>query len=248
MLKSEDVVSDLARYLKSFIEDKEIEAIAIGLPAPMDRARKTILQAPNLPHMDGLPLASLLEEKLGIPVIMERDVNMIMCYDMHKYNIPSQGVACGFYFGTGIGNAIFLDGKAYIGKNGAAGELGHIPCDGSEEVCGCGNVGCIENLAGGKFIKKTKLNFMDNMAELLPFVDRMAQAVCAELNILDPDYVIIGGGVLALENFPKDYLHERILARCRKPYPAESLNIIYAEETDQKGVLGAAMYYRGERK
>ena len=244
VLKSENVVADLARCLREFMEDYKVKAISIGLPAPMDKQRKTILQAPNLPHMDGLPLASLLERELGIPAFMERDVNMIMCYDMGKYNIPKEGVACGFYFGTGIGNAIFIDGKAFTGKNGAAGELGHIPCDGSEELCGCGNVGCMENVAGGKYIKRTKLNFTDNMQQFLPFVDRMAQTVAAELNILDPDHVIIGGGVLALEGFPTDYLKERILARCRKPYPAENLKLIFAEEHPHKGVIGAAMYLK----
>lgn len=242
VLKSGDAVKDLAAFLKDFMADYKVKAIALGLPAPMDKERKTVLQAPNLPGMDGLPLAAMLSEKLGIEVKMERDVNMIMCYDMHKYSIPPEGIACGFYFGTGIGNAIFMDGKAFTGKNGAAGELGHIPCDGNEEVCGCGNVGCMENVAGGKYIKRTKLNFVDNMQKLLPFVDRMAQTVAAELNILDPDYVIIGGGVVALEGFPVDYLKERIIARCRKPYPAENLNLIFAEEHPHKGVIGAAMY------
>ena len=244
VLKTEDVVSDIAVFLKNFMEDKAVKAIAIGLPAPLDKERKTVLQAPNLPNMDNLPLASLLQEKLNIPVVMERDVNMCMCYDMEKYSIPSEGVACAFYFGTGIGNAIFFDGKPYTGKNGAAGELGHIPCDGSEEVCGCGNVGCMENVAGGKYLKKRYMNFVNNASELDVFVDRMAQTVAAELNILDPDYVLIGGGVPALENFPTELLKQRIFERCRKPYPAENLNMIFTEEHPHKGVLGAAMYFK----
>ena len=247
VLTSHDVASDLAIFLKDFMGDKAVEAIAIGLPAPLDKQRKTILQAPNLPHMDGLPLASLLQEKLGVPVVMERDVNMCMCYDMEKYAIPSEGVACAFYFGTGIGNAIFVDGKPYIGRNGAAGELGHIPCDGSVEKCGCGNVGCMENVAGGKYLKKNRLNFVENGGQLDLFVDRMAQVVAAELNILDPDYVLIGGGVPALENFPTELFKQRIIERCRKPYPADKLNIIFAEENPHKGALGAAIYFKKYR-
>lgn len=244
VLKSEDVIEDLSICLRAFIEDLSIEAIAIGLPAPLDKQRRVVLQTPNLPNMNMLPLAELLSERMGIPTIMERDVNMIMCYDMSRYNIPPHGVACGFYFGTGIGNAIFVEGKAYTGRNGAAGELGHIPVDGCREQCGCGNVGCMENLAGGKFLKKNSLNFVENKAALNGFIDRMAQAVATELNILDPDHVIIGGGVLELEEFPQKFFVDRLLKRCRKPYPAENLNIIFAEEHPHKGVLGAAMYYK----
>ena len=252
ILNSSDVMGDLAAFLKDYMQDLEVEALCLGFPATLDKKRRVVLQAPNIPYMENLPVADKLSALLGLPVFIERDVNLCMCYDMAKYNVPPEGVACGFYFGTGIGNAIFIDGKPYVGRHGAAGELGHIPADGSEEKCGCGNLGCMENLAGGKYLLKCRQEkwpdcpleevFSHHGEELKLFVDRMAQAVCAELNILDPDYVIIGGGVPDIPDFPREYLAERILARCRKPFPAEDLKLIFAQEDEKKGVLGAAIY------
>lgn len=254
IVKSEDIIGDLADFLKNYMQDLDVEVLSLGFPATLDKSRKIVLQAPNIPHMENLPVADKLSELLNIPVVIERDVNLCMCCDMEKYNVPTEGVACGFYFGTGIGNAIFINGRPYVGRHGAAGELGHIPADGSEEKCGCGNVGCMENLAGGKYLKKLRREqwtdcsleelFIRHGDELKVFVDRMAQAVCAELNILDPDHVIIGGGVPNIPGFPREYLEQKIYERCRKPYPADDLHIIFAEESPEKGVLGAAIYYK----
>lgn len=67
-------------------------------------------------------------------------------------------------------------------------------------------------------------------------------AVCSEVNILDPDVVLLGGGVLAMKDFPRELLLSRIHAHSRKPYPAENLNLIFTEDDGQKGAIGAALY------
>ena len=256
VLKSEDVLLDLSRYLQGYMAKLpgQAEAVAIGFPAPLDKARKTVLQAPNLPYMENLAVTDRLSALLALPVIIERDVNMALCYDMKRFSIPSGAVTCAFYFGTGIGNAIFINGMPYVGRNGAAGELGHIPVDGSEELCGCGNTGCMENLAGGKYLRRLQREkYPDTPISLLfarhgqddalrLFVDRMAQTVATELNILDPDHVLIGGGVVNMEGFPKELLSSLVKKHARKPFPAENLSIIYTGDEEEKGVAGAAFY------
>ena len=74
------------------------------------------------------------------------------------------------------------------------------------------------------------------------FVDRMAMAVATEVNILDPDCVLIGGGVVAMADFPRQELVQRILHHSRKPYPAKDLNLIFTEDAEEKAVVGAAIY------
>lgn len=256
VLKSGDVLCDLAAFIKSYIKVHGFEATALsmGFPAPLDRERKRVLQAPNVAFMENLPVVERLEKELGIPVFIERDVNMLLSYDMVKKGIEGEGVVCAFYFGTGLGNAISMGGRIYVGKNGAAGELGHIPVDGSEEKCGCGNVGCMENLAAGNYLARlarevyseTPLSLLferHGEDELLKrFVDRMAMAVATELNILDPDHVLVGGGVVNMPAFPKEFFEERVRFHARKPLPAENLNILYTSEEEEKGVVGAAVY------
>lgn len=254
-----DPLADLSTYLKSYCKRVDVEAIAIGFPATLDAERQTVMQAPNIAFMENLPVVKVLSEELKIPVFIERDVTMALYYDCKKYNIPTQGIVCGFYFGTGIGNAISINGVPMVGRNGTAGELGHIPVDGSEEVCGCGNVGCMENLAGGKYLEYLRsVAFMGthisdifckytNDPRLLQFVDRMAMTVATEINILNPHVILIGGGVPAMAGFPREYLVERIRFHARKPYPANDLNIIFTEDEKEKCVIGAALYARNRK-
>lgn len=252
-------LTDLGDYLDNYmngLDNKEVffKAVSIGFPATLDAERKMVLQAPNVMFMEKLPVVEALSERFGIPILIERDVTMALYHDCKKYDIPSRGVVCGIYFGTGIGNAIAINGIPLIGKNGVAGELGHIPVDGNEKPCGCGNVGCMENLAGGKYLSHLcesvyKDVFIGDLFKvhgeeplLQQFVDRMAMVVATEVNILDPDYILIGGGVPDMTGFPKETLVEHIRFHARKPYPANNLNIIFTGDEEAKCVIGGAIY------
>mgnify|MGYP001228043051 FL=1 len=72
------------------------------------------------------------------------------------------------------------------------------------------------------------------------FIEAIAIAVSTEINILDPDHVIIGGGVVNMDRFPKAELERYIKMHVRKPYPADRLSIIYTTENQKAGVAGAA--------
>lgn len=151
-------LEDLRDYLTSYMEENQlcekISAISIGFPAALNRERTIVLQAPNVSYMKNLPVVEYLNKHFKIPVFIDRDVCMTLYYDLQQLKIPKEGILIGCYFGTGIGNVICMDGKPLVGKDGVAGELGHIPVPGSSEPCGCGNAGCMENIAGGKYLEK----------------------------------------------------------------------------------------------
>lgn len=248
-----DPLEDLTGYLKEYCRGKQVDALSIGFPATIDAHRETVLQAPNVAFMENLPVVRVLTERLAVPVFIERDVTMALLHDSMVLNIHD-GIVCGFYFGTGLGNAITIDGIPLIGKDGTAGELGHIPVDGNERACGCGNQGCMETLAAGRYLVElcrstyphTPVSdlFREHGSEplLLQFVDRMAMAVATEINILNPHHILIGGGVPSMDGFPRAWLLERIYAHSRKPYPAQSLHILFTEDEDEKTVQGAGRY------
>ena len=254
ILTSDDVLGDIAAFIEGYAEGEELDAVSIGFPATLNRDRTRVLQAPNLQFMENLPVVEHLSRRLGTRVFAERDVTMALSYDVRKYDVPTQGVIIGIYFGTGIGNAIMIDGHFLTGRNGTAGELGHIPVDGNDELCGCGLRGCIENLAGGKYLAwnypadEIAGVFENHSEELEGFIARMAACVAVEVNILDPEYVILGGGVLNMRGFPRERLHARILEHVRRPYPAGNLRVIYAEDEPQKSVQGAVYYALGKTK
>jgi len=130
-------------------EGNSIDGVVIGVPATVDASCRVVLQAPNVDGLTGLPLADLIEQSTGIPTTVEKDVNLLILSDMHSLGIDSAATVCGVYFGTGIGNALYLGGQVWHGAHGSAGELGHVPALGRTETCGCGNPGCLECFGGG---------------------------------------------------------------------------------------------------
>lgn len=251
---SESLTEVLKNYLDKYCKNVQVEQIAIGIPATLSSDRKQILQVPNIKGMDGLFLGKELEENLGIPVVLEKDVNMLYYWDKYDKKLSDEGVGIGVYIGTGVGNAIFINGKPLAGKDGVAGELGHIPMIGGTSQCGCGNLGCSECYASGwKLVELKEEYYPDvdmndlfvkksNDTVLKNFVDNIACVACAEINILNPDSIIFGGGVINMKGFPKDYLEERLYVHARKPYPAESLEIQYSEDKVDNGVKGAIIF------
>jgi len=253
---SGDVLGDLAGFLKSASAGFPFDAVTIGFPATLNRDRTQVVQAPNIPFMEQVPVVDTLQAALGVPVLAERDVTFALCYDVEKYKLPTEGILCGVYYGTGIGNAILMGGRPLTGRHGAAGELGHIPVPGSGIPCGCGNTGCMEAVAGGKALARLQkerfpetpigemfLRHGEDPA-LTEFIDRMACAAAAEINILDPDHVLLGGGVLNMQGFPRALLDEKIREHTRKPLPWSELNLIYTEDEPDKSVVGGAIYAR----
>lgn len=253
---SGDVLGDLAAYLKSASRGFPFDAVTIGFPATLNRERTQVVQAPNIPFMEQLPVVDALQKALGVPVLAERDVTFALCYDAEKYKLPTDGLICGIYYGTGIGNAMLFDGKPLTGRHGAAGELGHIPVPGSSVPCGCGNLGCMEAVVGGKALARIQKEqysetpigemFLRHGREraLVDFIDGMACAAAAEINILDPDHILLGGGVLNMRGFPRALFDEKLREHTRKPLPWSELKPIYTEDEPDKSVVGGAIYAR----
>ena len=245
----------LAQFIEKYIAEhgagQRPENIVLGFPATINAARKIILQAPNIPGLDGIPAADQMEQLLHLPVYLEKDVNLLFYSDMEDLCLPENGIGIGVYVGTGIGHAIFLNGRPLSGKNGVSGELGHIPRAGGNEPCGCGNLGCAECYASGwKLVQlRDQLFPTEEMSALFSshadnpkmadYVDQIACTIAAEINILDPDYIVLGGGVINMPDFPVKALEDKIYQHTRKPYPADNLQFYYSKDTVENGVRGA---------
>jgi len=130
---------------------KNIKGIGVCAPGPLDPVKGVVHNPPNLPGWQEVPLARLVKRKFGIPAKLENDANAAGMAEMVWG--AAKGYKNVFYItvSTGIGTGIIIDGKIYHGKNGMAGEGGHVTVNYDEKgpVCGCGNRGCIESLASG---------------------------------------------------------------------------------------------------
>ena len=234
-------------------EDNAIDGVVIGVPATVDASCRTVLQAPNVEGLTGLPLADLVEQTTGIPTTVEKDVNLLILSDMHSLGIGADATVCGVYFGTGIGNALYLGGQVWHGAHGSAGELGHVPALGRNETCGCGNPGCLECFGGGHHLASVvrerypevpigrAFAELSETPEIVEVLEAMAIAVAAEANIIDPDEVIIGGGLPLMEGFDREAFAGRVYTHLRKPYPAETLELRYSQQGQLSGLIGGAI-------
>jgi glucokinase len=136
---------------RALAEFAAFEPTALGLACAgtIDSKRGMVIASPNLPLAE-VPLASLLEKALGLPVVIENDVNAAVEAE------ATVGVAAGLRdvvmltLGTGVGGGLWLDGRVYRGANGGAGELGHMIVRAGGLPCPCGSHGCLEAYASGR--------------------------------------------------------------------------------------------------
>ena len=257
-LVSEGAVENLGNEVKSYIERYKLEgrvgAISVGVPSMVSKDKSFIYSTPNLKGLENIDLGHLLGDYVNIPVFFDRDVNYLLVNDIktHGLDPDRERTILGFYLGTGFGNAVYINGQLHVGKNGVAGELGHIPMYGIEEACTCGNIGCSETRCSGRYLRYlTDTYFPDtDISEVFvkhgddpriqEYVDTLAIPMATEINILDPDYVIMAGGVMVMDGFPMDRMIRAIKERARKPFPSENLEFIFPKHTQDSGVIGGA--------
>lgn len=230
---------------------QNIKAIGVGLPGPTDAAGRVSKVAINLSDWHDVPLADWLEQTTGLPVILANDAN---CAGLGE---AWQGAGCGvknvimLTLGTGVGGAIILDGKLFVGPHGAGGELGLITLNPDGPECKSGNQGSFEQYVSIRGIRratgkeprelidlakigdKSALEFWQNYGRLL------AAGLASSIYILTPEVIIIGGGVSAAADFFMPSLEAEIDARVL-PSSRINLRILPAMLGNQAGIVGAA--------
>jgi glucokinase-like ROK family protein len=128
----------------------EIWGIGIGVPGPVEMATGRPIAPPIMPGWDGYPVRDRLGERYGVPVCVDNEVN-VMALGEFRAGL-GQGVRDLVYLklGSGIGAGLISGGMPHRGAQGCAGDVGHVAVvDDTAVVCRCGNVGCLEALAGG---------------------------------------------------------------------------------------------------
>jgi glucokinase len=128
--------------------------IGISSPGPLDPWRGIVVAPPNLAGWRNVPLAARVEEALGLPTYLERDTNAAVMGEW-RYG-AAKGAADVIYVtvSTGIGGGIVIDGRPLIGKDGTAGEIGHITVDLDGPLCGDGQPGHAEAIGSGRAIAR----------------------------------------------------------------------------------------------
>jgi glucokinase len=142
---SDRIFAILDEAIKSSGVDS-VRAIGAGVPGPTDPVSGTIIDTPNLGWKD-FPLGAMLQERYGVPVALDNDVNMGTYGEWSFGAVHDCEDVVGVFPGTGIGAGIIINRRLLHGFSGAAGEVGHMTIEAGGRHCGCGKRGCLEAVA-----------------------------------------------------------------------------------------------------
>lgn len=247
---------------------ENIRAVSVVVPGSINAAAGIIVKAPNLPCLDGFHLTAALTAELERPAIIENDANAAAIGEMWQGAGRDASTIVCVTLGTGVGGGIILDGKLWRGVNDSAAEIGHMCVDPFGGVaCMCGSRGCLEVYASATAIvrmtREARPRYPDSVlvaseeltSETIYRAGMKGDDLALEvfrrmgvylgiglanlINILNPEMIIIGGGVVnGWDLFAKHMNHE--VAERAFPLPAEQVRIVPAECGDDAGLLGAA--------
>lgn len=219
------VIGQLAKLVEQLSKDSGLtpSRIGMGTPGVLDPILHTMKNC-NSTSLNGQPLKKDIEEKLGISFELANDANCFALAETHwgvvKEKAPDARMVFGIIMGTGVGGGLVMDGKVWNGKHGIAGEWGHNFLDQSGGPCYCGKVGCVETILSGPGLQRYYASISGHEKKLKDIVkdhedpharatlDRLheyfGRAVSYLTNILDPDVIVIGGGVGNIESIYTD--------------------------------------------
>ncbi|MDC0835880.1 glucokinase [Leptolyngbya valderiana BDU 20041] len=226
-------------------------AVGLGTPGPADETGRIAKVAINLSRWNDVPVADILEAKIGRPVVLANDANCAGLGEAWLGAGRSFRDLILLTLGTGVGGAIVLDDRLFVGRHGAAGELGLITLNPDGPPCNSGNNGSLEQYASVRAIRretglephelaaKAEAGDKDAIAYWEQYGRRLGAGLASLIYILTPEAVVIGGGIAAGADlfFPamKAEIECRVL-----PTSREGLQVLTAELGNRAGTIGAA--------
>ena len=219
-------------------------SVGIGMPGFIDPRSGVLENAFNTPY-NKRPLKQDLERRLGREVRFANDANCFALSEAVDGAARGARVVFGAILGTGAGGGIVVGKQLIEGRHGTAGEWGHTPLPWMNEDehpgprCTCGRLGCIEQFVSGP-AKNRERDAIGEEAAMRRFVDRLARAFAMIINVLDPDVIVVGGG---MSKHDEIYSEVPPLLRHYAYHPDPRTPILRAAHGDASGVRGAAMLW-----
>ncbi len=261
------IVEQANECIEAIKSECTVKAIAAAVPATVSVEKGILMRAPNVPCLDGFRMVAALESELNIKAMIENDANSAAIGE--NWMGASKGFKNSIMvtLGTGVGGGIIINGTILRGIDGTAGEIGHICVEPFGVLCGCGSRGCVEQYASATAVvrlaremepqypksvlqNKPRLTSEDvyeagqNGDELALEVFRqlgfyLGIALVDLINILNPEVIVIGGGVAAGWDLFIHHVKDQIRTRAFLE-PGIRAKIVRAVLGDDAGILGAA--------
>ncbi|PID28360.1 MAG: hypothetical protein CSB55_05170 [Candidatus Cloacimonadota bacterium] len=224
----ETIFSVIDKCMK--ICEKRPSGIVLGSPGYIDTVQgKVIGCSPNLKEWENAEPKKVISEKYNMPVQAENDANLMVFGEASVYGYKKN--VLGYTFGTGIGSGFIQKDEIFCGSNFAGSEAGHTVINPKGRLCGCGKIGCIEAYASASSIfkifneKYPERNFSNIKAVLdqcqkeqklnkilTEITDLTAVSIANTVSILNPEVILIGGGLSEIASYPFEELKEKTLS------------------------------------
>jgi predicted NBD/HSP70 family sugar kinase/predicted transcriptional regulator len=254
----EAVVAELERMvnrLRAEAPERRFLGVGIGLAGAIDRRAGICRFSPYLPWRD-VPLRSLLEARIGTPVVIENDVSALILAERRLGGADLTDFLV-VTLGRGIGLGMVLDGKPYRGGHGAGGEFGHMTMDPHGPRCDCGKYGCLEALVSQPALTRRISEVLGRETTLADGAmlarngdesvraifrsagETLGLALAAVINVLNPTRVTVGGEGIEMLDLMLEPMRAALTAHCFDGL-FDDINLIVAPWGDDAWARGAA--------
>jgi glucokinase len=257
-LGGEAVIQKVVSISKELKQEWSIDGISISTAGQIDNVNGIVVHATdNIPNYTGLNIVEIVQTQTQLPVKVENDVNCTAIGEYWKGSAKHVEDFLCVTIGTGIGGALFLNGKLYTGQGFSAGEVGHITLYPNGRHCTCGSSGCYERYASSRALEDLLSNEFGETLHLIDFfrlvksgdvkalacfekwLDDLTTGLKTMIHFLNPKLIVIGGGISVqgdfLLNSIKDSVYPKIM-----PNHAKNLEIKMAVNGNKANLLGAA--------
>lgn len=261
-LAAADALDAVAAALKQGAEGRPVVRCGVGFPGIV-RNGTTVHGSPNLPQWTGVDLAGELGARLAsdsgpCAVRAANDANAAALAESRLGGKSAVRNLLFLTLGTGVGGGVVADGKILAGRGGFAGEAGHVTVDPDGEPCGCGRNGCLEahfselglsaaaaraglgELTAKEIFDRAKAGDAACLDLLDEGLDRLAIGISGMCALLDPEEIVLGGGIAKAGQFLLDALRPHLAERIK--YPGYEIpKVRLAALGSDAGVLGALL-------
>jgi len=245
------------------LKRQRILGIGLGLPGLINFKKGIVHYLPNIKGWKNVPLRKIIQKRTGLPVFIDNDANLMSLAEARLGAAKGKNNVVGITLGTGVGAGIILNGKLYRGANFAAGEIGHLPINEEGPKCSCGGAACLERYIGNRYIegelrKIFKKNIsLEKSSELAArgnlkatkiwetVAGHLGIALSGVVNLLNPEVIVIGGGVSAAGGIIFDNVRRIIRERAMLPQ-SMAVKIVRARLGNDAGMMGAGLLVEEE--
>lgn len=237
---------------------KKVIGVGLGLPGPIDIEKGIVHFFPNIPGWRKVRIKNILYNKLKVAVFVDNDARVMSLAESRLGKARRFNNVICLTLGTGVGGSVIINRDIYRGTDYAAGEIGHVPISVDGPKCKCGGKACLEAYIGNArilkearrvFGRKISLEELSQLAKkrnklALKIWDktgkRLGAALCGVINLLNPDAIVIGGGIANAGKILFDKV-KGVVKQQAMSVQARRVKILKANFGNEAGLIGAAI-------